>query len=55
MRNALHFASGGGHHDIVRVLLERGVDPNTHDKVLIMYGVCMNVVNMSLTLGAHAQ
>ena len=30
---ALHYASGGGHHDTVRVLLERGADPNTHDKV----------------------
>ena len=29
----LHYASEGGHHDIVRVLLERGADPNTHDKV----------------------
>ena len=32
-RTALHYASGGGHHDTVRVLLERGADPNTHDKV----------------------
>ena len=32
-RNALHYASEGGHHDTVRVLLERGADPNTRDKV----------------------
>ena len=32
-RTALHYASEGGHHDTVRVLLERGADPNTHDKV----------------------
>ena len=32
-RTALHYASKGGHHDTVRVLLERGVDLNTHDKV----------------------
>ena len=30
---ALHYASVGGHHDTVRVLLEKGADPNTHDKV----------------------
>ena len=30
---ALHYASKGGHHDTVRELLERGADPNTHDKV----------------------
>ena len=32
-KTALHYASGGGHHDTVRVLLERGADPNTHTKV----------------------
>ena len=32
-RTALHYAIGGGHHDTVRVLLERGADPNTHDEV----------------------
>ena len=30
---ALHYASRCGHHDTVRVLLERGADPNTHDLV----------------------
>ena len=32
-RTALHYASKGGHHDTVTVLLERGADPNTHDEV----------------------
>ena len=32
-RTALHYASEGGHHDTVRVLLERGADPSTRDKV----------------------
>ena len=32
-RTALHYANEGGHHDTVRVLLERGADPNTRDKV----------------------
>ena len=32
-RTAFHYASAGGHHDTVRVLLERGADPNTNDKV----------------------
>ena len=32
-RTALHYASEGGHHDTVRVLLERQTDPNPHDKV----------------------
>ena len=32
-RTALHYASEGGHHDTVRVLLERGTDPNTRDGV----------------------
>jgi ankyrin repeat protein len=31
-RTALHYGSAGGHHDNVRVLLERGADPNTRDK-----------------------
>ena len=30
---ALHYASDGGYHDTVRVLLERGADPNLRDKV----------------------
>ena len=43
-KTALHYASGGGHHDTVRVLLERGADPNTRDKVSgvkIMYELQM--------------
>ena len=32
-KTALHYFSVGGHHDTVRVLLEGGADPNTHDKV----------------------
>ena len=32
-KTALHCASECGHHDTVRVLLERGADPNTHDEV----------------------
>ena len=32
-KTALHYASEGGHHDTVRVSLERGADPNTRDKV----------------------
>ena len=32
-KTALHHASEGGHHDTVRVLLERGADPNTRDWV----------------------
>ena len=32
-KTALHYASEGGHHDTVRVLLEKGADLNTHDKV----------------------
>ena len=31
-KTALHYASRGGHHDTVRVLLEKGADPNTRDK-----------------------
>ena len=34
---ALHYASEGGHHDTVRVLLERGADPNMCDKVSSVY------------------
>ena len=30
---ALHCASKGGHHDTVQLLLEKGADPNTQDKV----------------------
>ena len=30
---ALHYASKDGHHDIMNLFLERGADPNTHDKV----------------------
>ena len=32
---ALHYASEGGHHDTVKVLLERKADPNRQDKVII--------------------
>ena len=32
-KTALHYACEGGHHDTVRVLLERGADPNTRDEV----------------------
>ena len=32
-KTALHYASVRGHHDTVRVLLEKGADPNTCDKV----------------------
>ena len=39
-RTALHYASEGGHHDTVRVLLERGADPNTRDKVS---GTCVDI------------
>ena len=38
---ALHYAIEGGHHDTVRVLLERGADPNTCDKVSGMYELQM--------------
>ena len=36
-RTALHYASNGGHHDTVRVLLERGADSNTRTKVSRVY------------------
>ena len=32
-RTALHYAIESGHHDTVRVLLEKGADPNTRDRV----------------------
>ena len=32
-KTALHYASEGCHHDTVRVLLEKGADPNTRDRV----------------------
>jgi len=32
LRTALHFAVGGGHEDVVRLLLERGADPNVRDE-----------------------
>ena len=35
-RTALHYASEGGHHDTLRVLLERGADPNTKDWVSML-------------------
>ena len=43
-RTALHYASQGGHHDTVRVLLKRGAGPNTRDMVsgvFIMYELQM--------------
>ena len=36
-QTALHYASWGCHHDTVRVLLERGADPNARDKVSGVY------------------
>ena len=36
-KTGLHCASKGDHHDIVRVLLERGADPNTRDNVSGVY------------------
>ena len=35
-RTALHYASEGGHHETVRVLLVRGADPNTKDWVSLV-------------------
>ena len=32
-KTALHYASKEGHHEIVQLLLEKGADPNTRDKV----------------------
>ena len=32
-KTAFHYASEGGHHDTVRVLVEREAGPNTHDEV----------------------
>ena len=43
-KTALHYASKGGHRDTVRVLLERGADPNIRDRVSgvwIMYELQM--------------
>ena len=36
---ALHYASEGGHHDTVGMLLERGADLNTCDWVSGVYGM----------------
>ena len=36
-KTALHYASEGGHHDTVRVLLEREADPNIRDLVSGVY------------------
>ena len=32
-RTALHYASEGGHHETVQLLLEKGADPNVQDMV----------------------
>ena len=32
-KTALHYVIEGGHHDTVRVLLDRGADPNTYNEV----------------------
>ena len=39
-KTALYYASEGGHHDSVRVLLESGADPNTCDIVSVVDHVC---------------
>ena len=47
--DALHYASKGGHHDTVRVLLARGAYPSTRDKasgVYIMYELQMYLTHM---------
>ena len=36
-RTALYYVSKGGHHDTVIVLLEKGADSNTRDKVSGVY------------------
>ena len=45
-RTALHYASENGHHDTVKVLLERGAFPNVCDKVS---GVCVTLYTCTCT------
>ena len=45
LKTALHYASEGGHHDTVRVLLERGAEPNARDKVTNVW-VCIMLLGV---------
>ena len=44
-KTALHYASEGGHHNTVKVLLERGADPNQSDMVS---GVYMYIIHIHM-------
>ena len=51
-RTALHYASEGGHHDIVRVLLEREADTSTRDWVSNLFNLVCVTTALPIIVGA---
>ena len=49
-QTALHYGSEGGHHETARLLLERGANPNTRDKVSSYFGMIVAEERLHVSL-----
>lgn len=43
LQTSLHLAAAYGHHDVVKLLLNHGADPNACDEVCMLYFLHLNI------------